>query len=55
MPKAKCIDCGAETENVIEVLMKPFRSKKGKTQRWKGGLCEECLHTRFDGMITIRG
>ncbi len=53
--KGKCADCGADTENLIEVLLKPLRSKNGKVHRWKGDLCEECLQKRFDGMITIRG
>lgn len=54
MPAAKCVDCGDETEHVYEIVLKPFRSKGRKSRRWKGGICEECLQMRFDGMITLR-
>ncbi len=51
---AKCVDCGDESESVYEVILKPFRSKKGKVHRWKGGICEECLQKRFDGMFNLK-
>ncbi len=51
---AKCVDCGDESERVYEVILRPFRSKKGKVHRWKGGICEECLQKRFDGMFNLR-
>ncbi len=54
MPKEKCVDCGDEAEHVYEVILKPFRGKKGKAHRWKGGICEECLQKRFDGMFNLK-
>lgn len=54
MPKMKCVDCGDETEHAYEVILKTFRSKNGGTRRWKGGICEECLQKRFDGMVSLR-
>ncbi len=54
MSNAKCVDCGDESERVYEVILKPFRSKKGKVHRWKGGICEECLQKRFDGMFNLK-
>ncbi len=54
MSSAKCVDCGDESESVYEVILKPFRSKKGKVHRWKGGICEECLQKRFDGMFNLK-
>ena len=54
MAKEQCVDCGDETERVYEVILKPFRSKKGTARRWKGGICEECLQKRFEGMFNVR-
>ncbi len=54
MPKEKCVDCGDEAERLYEVTLKASRDKKGKVHRWKGGICEECLQKRFDGMFFFR-
>ena len=54
LPEEKCVDCGDATDHVYEVTLKPFRSKKGKVRRWRGGICEECLQKRFDGMLTLK-
>ena len=54
MADVKCADCGDDTEQVYEITLKPARSRKGKMLRWKGGICEECLQKRFDGMMSLR-
>lgn len=54
MAKDKCVDCGDEAEHVYEVILKPLRAKKGKVRRWRGGICEECMQKRFEGMFTVK-